>query len=217
MTSIRNATVSDLPGMQAANQTCLPENYQMKYFLYHALTWPQLIYVAEDHKGKIVGYVLAKMEEEETNPHGHITSLAVMRTHRKLGLATKLMLASQRSMVEVYRAKYCSLHVRKGNYAAFQLYRDVLKFDVHGIEAKYYADGEDAYDMRHPLSRELFKLDEIDDSNMKGRFLPKWKVPIELLTDVSSNQGNQTIGDGQSDINTDIEPGVSLSKLVISS
>lgn len=29
--------------------------------LYHALTWPQLSFVAEDHKGRIVGYILAKM------------------------------------------------------------------------------------------------------------------------------------------------------------
>ena len=47
--------------MQAANLFCLPENYQMKYYFYHLLTWPQLSYVAEDPKGSIVGYVLAKM------------------------------------------------------------------------------------------------------------------------------------------------------------
>ena len=29
--------------------------------LYHGLTWPGLSYVAEDHKGRIVGYILAKM------------------------------------------------------------------------------------------------------------------------------------------------------------
>jgi len=35
-----------------------------------------LSYVAEDEKGKIVGYVLAKMEEEPDEAvHGHITSL----------------------------------------------------------------------------------------------------------------------------------------------
>jgi len=40
-----------------------------------------------------VGYVLAKMEEEPADgvQHGHITSLSVMRTHRRLGLAEKLM------------------------------------------------------------------------------------------------------------------------------
>lgn len=59
--SIRNATVDDLFQMQHCNLSCLPENYQMKYYFYHCLSWPQLLYVAQDHKKKIVGYVLAKM------------------------------------------------------------------------------------------------------------------------------------------------------------
>lgn len=47
---------------------------------------------------KIVGYVLAKMEEEPADgvQHGHITSLSVMRTHRRLGLADKLMRQSRK-------------------------------------------------------------------------------------------------------------------------
>ena len=32
-----------------------------QYYFYHTLSWPQLLYVAEDYNGKIVGYVLAKM------------------------------------------------------------------------------------------------------------------------------------------------------------
>ena len=32
--------------------------------MYHGLSWPQLSFVAEDPGGQIVGYVLAKMEEE---------------------------------------------------------------------------------------------------------------------------------------------------------
>jgi hypothetical protein len=51
----------DLMNMQHCNLLCLPENYQMKYYMYHDLSWPQLSYVAEDESGKIVGYVLAKM------------------------------------------------------------------------------------------------------------------------------------------------------------
>ena len=51
----------DLLNMQHCNLLCLPENYQMKYYFYHALSWPQLSYVAEDEGGKVVGYVLAKM------------------------------------------------------------------------------------------------------------------------------------------------------------
>ena len=51
--------------MQQTNLWCLPENYNLKYYLFHGMSWPQLIYVSEDHKGKVVGYVLAKMEEED--------------------------------------------------------------------------------------------------------------------------------------------------------
>lgn len=151
MVCIRQATVDDLLAMQNCNLLCLPENYQMKYYLYHILSWPQLLYVAEDYNKKIVGYVLAKMEEESTECHGHITSLAVLRTHRKLGLATKLMTAAQRAMQEVFGAEYVSLHVRKSNRAAFHLYTETLGYIINDTEAKYYADSEDAYDMRKIL------------------------------------------------------------------
>ncbi|KAK9459772.1 acyl-CoA N-acyltransferase [Lipomyces oligophaga] len=156
---IRQAKVSDIPGMQNANISNLPENYALKYYLYHALTWPQASYVAIDSTGtKIVGYVLAKMEEdpEDGIPHGHITSLSVMRTYRRMGLAGKLMQQSLRSMAECYSAKYVSLHVRKSNRAALHLYKNTLKFDVENIEKSYYGDGEDAYAMKK-------NLDELDD------------------------------------------------------
>ena len=71
MVSIRQATVQDLLQIQTTNLWCLPENYQMKYYFYHLLSWPQLLWVAEDFDGKIVGYVLAKMEEDQSQPkHG---------------------------------------------------------------------------------------------------------------------------------------------------
>merc|ERR1712063_92938 len=124
---------------------------QMKYYFYHMLSWPNLSYVAEDQNKQIVGYVLAKMEENDNVPHGHITSLAVMRSHRKLGLATKLMTQSQRTMKETYGAEYVSLHVRKSNRAALGLYSETLGFKISGIEEKYYADHEDAYEMDKSL------------------------------------------------------------------
>ncbi|KAJ3039079.1 N-terminal acetyltransferase A complex catalytic subunit ard1 [Rhizophlyctis rosea] len=131
----------------------------MKYYVYHAISWPQLSYVAEDHKGRIVGYVLAKMEEDmpdpkKDEPHGHITSLSVMRTWRRLGIAEKLMTQAQKAMAEVFGAHYVSLHVRKSNRAALHLYRDTLKFEVHEVEKSYYADGEDAYAMRKYFVKE---------------------------------------------------------------
>ena len=54
-------------------------------------------------------------------------------------------------MFETYGAQYVSLHVRESNVAALSLYRDTLGFKVIATEAKYYADGEDAYSMRMDL------------------------------------------------------------------
>ncbi|KII94896.1 hypothetical protein PLICRDRAFT_97764 [Plicaturopsis crispa FD-325 SS-3] len=156
--NIRPAKIDDMTGMQACNLQNLPENYTMKYYLYHALTWPQLSYVAEDSKGRIVGYILAKMDTDEPedgrdhDPHGHVTSISVLRSYRRLGVAKKLMVQSQQAMATVYGASSVSLHVRKSNRAALGLYKDTLGFNVEGIENKYYADGEDAYSMRLPLN-----------------------------------------------------------------
>lgn len=55
-------------------------------------------------------------------------------------------------MVETFGAQYVSLHVRMSNTAALRLYRDTLGFKNEKVEAKYYADGEDAYAMKLDLS-----------------------------------------------------------------
>jgi len=148
MVCIRRATAADLPLMQNCNLWCLPENYSSKYYVYHFLNWPQLLFVAEDSNKKIVGYVLAKIEEESEDVHGHITSLSVLRSHRKLGIANKLMNATHKAMQEVFDAEYCSLHVRVSNRAALGLYEGKLKYKKVDVEEKYYADEEDAFNMK---------------------------------------------------------------------
>jgi ribosomal protein S18 acetylase RimI-like enzyme len=169
--------ISLLPSIQTCNITNLPENYFLKYYLYHALTWPQLSFVAVVRTSKpqkypkVVGYVLAKMEEDPPDgvQHGHITSLSVMRTHRRLGIAERLMRLSQRAMAEVFNASYVSLHVRMSNTAALHLYRDTLGFEVEKVEAKYYADGEDAFAMRMDLTGMQIKdVPEADEAKDEG-------------------------------------------------
>ena len=51
-------------------------------------------------------------------------------------------------MKTVYRAKFCSLHVRVTNRAAFTLYKEVLGYEICSVANEYYADKEDAYDMK---------------------------------------------------------------------
>lgn len=79
--------------------------------------------------------------------------------------------AAERAMFETYGAVYVSLHVRVSNIAALALYRDTLGFKQGGVEAKYYADGEDAYSMRMDLDylREEALDEESDDEDTVGQ------------------------------------------------
>lgn len=181
--TIRRATLEDITAMQNCNLHNLPENYQLKYYMYHLLSWPEASFVATTITGedkdklspaeiqnvkadpsyvrrgeKVVGYVLGKMEDdpeaEDKTPHGHVTSLSVMRGYRRQGIAEKLMRQCLFALTEGFRAQYVSLHVRESNRAALHLYRDTLEFDVLSVEKSYYADGEDAYSMKKVLKVE---------------------------------------------------------------
>ena len=148
--------MDDMIGIQNCNLICLPENYTFKYYYYHYLSWPTLIFVAEDVASKkIVGYVLAKIDEEEEtgskDAKGHITSLSVLREYRRLGIARKLMEATHKVMVEEYSLVSVTLHVRVSNVAALGLYKDKLKYEQLEIDEGYYLDGEDAYMMKKKL------------------------------------------------------------------
>lgn len=200
--TIRLATVDDLQAMQNANLSNLPENYSMKYYLYHLLSWPEASFVAtttdpeiidQDNeyiketkpdvqyvgKGeKVVGYVLGKMDDDsettDKTPHGHVTSLSVMRSYRRMGIAEKLMRQALHALCETFKAEYVSLHVRESNRAALHLYRDTLEFEVLSVEKSYYQDGEDAYYMKKVL-----KLNELLPS-----IFQRAEEQDDLLTDL---------------------------------
>ena len=74
-------------------------------------------------------------------------------------------------MADVFDAEYVSLHVRKSNRAAFHLYNVTLKYVINDVEKGYYADGEDAYDMRcyfknHPDEKKT-EEEEVPTEEMK--------------------------------------------------
>lgn len=218
--TIRHATIDDILAMQNANLHNLPENYMLKYYMYHILSWPEASFVAtttddvddvmdtlvedeEDvkslplpqepkldpsyiaHSGeKLVGYVLAKMNDDadskETEPNGHITSLSVMRTYRRMGLAEKLMRQALFALCEVHKAKFVSLHVRQSNRAALHLYRDTLAFEMLSVESSYYQDGEDAYAMEKRL-----ELDQLLPSSFQNA-QEEDDLKSDLLVDIAS-------------------------------
>ncbi|KAI3906857.1 hypothetical protein MKW98_004907 [Papaver atlanticum] len=153
MADIRQATMFDIPAIQALDFQCFPEEDPWDYFLYeeYLFFWPQLVYVAEDHNtGCVVGFVVAQTEGQGIESHGYIANLGVLPTHRKLGIAEKLMNAVHNALVHEYECEYISLHVRTSNQAAINLYTEKLGYNYESV-VNYYEDGEDAYVMRKQL------------------------------------------------------------------
>jgi hypothetical protein len=71
---IRVIKVSDIPHVQQANITNLPENYFCKYYMYHALTWPQLSYVAVDVRlTTLPTTTMTLLLPTTTYPSGHMS------------------------------------------------------------------------------------------------------------------------------------------------
>lgn len=101
-----------------------------------------------------------KFSEHYLPYHAHITALTVAPHARRLGLARTLSQSLERSGDE-YDAWFVDLFVRKSNTIAQALYRG-MGYSVYRRVLDYYvddysdpdADGEDAYDMRKPLSRD---------------------------------------------------------------
>ena len=54
--------------------------------------------------------------------------MSVLRTYRKLGLASQLMTAAHRAMKAVSNAEDVTLHVRVSNRAAMHLYATTLEY-----------------------------------------------------------------------------------------
>merc|ERR1712014_328547 len=101
------------------------------------------------------------------------------------GIASKLMRASMNVMEECFGAEYVSLHVRYTNRAAFTLYSQTLGFEIHDIEKGYYADKEDAYDMRKMFAKGLKKQEDEKARKKKD------KVPTKDARDTDDVKKSQ--------------------------
>ena len=139
---------NDIEAVQKINRACLPENYPRFFFLEIAEKFPEGFNVAEMDNGEIVAYEMTRIERGLSNfgygisKKGHIISIAVLDSYRRLGIAENLMKASAtalrlRDVKEVY------LEVRESNQAAINLYQK-LGYHIHKVARQYYNDGESA-------------------------------------------------------------------------
>jgi [ribosomal protein S18]-alanine N-acetyltransferase len=153
---LRKCLPEDIPEVIAINWAALPEHYSDSFFEERLKESPETFLVAEDGGGKVVGYIMCRIEYGFSNTRryglarkGHIVSVAVLENHRKAGLGRALVEESiagmkQRGCSETY------LEVRTSNEPALILY-EKLGFRTIATHRGYYRDGEDAYLMSRQM------------------------------------------------------------------
>ena len=125
----------------------------------------------------------------------HITSLSVLRSHRKLGIATKLMRGAHQQMINIYKCDLCSLRVRVTNRAAITLYQHVLGYQNRGTDLKYYQDGEDAYDMAITFPKEGIESKDDEKNEEKALTQDKGTKSNFLLAESNPDKDIKTAAD----------------------
>lgn len=171
MPTVRRVRPTDLLSLNLCNLDSYTENYDLNFYLTYLMKWPSLFQCVEEEGGKIVAYIMGKLE---TSPpiqpvpnrlpwHGHITILTVSPPYRRLGYA-KLLTSSLERSCNQSSAWFVDLYVRTSNKLAIDMYKN-MGYSVFRTVVMYYSDdlngtsqdeggGEDAFDMRKPLDRD---------------------------------------------------------------
>ncbi|KAF9255315.1 acyl-CoA N-acyltransferase [Marasmius fiardii PR-910] len=162
MSVLRPFRADDMFKFNVTNLVVWTDTYNIGFYLNYLLRWPDLCCVQEAPNGRMMGYVIGKVEGLETEWHGHVSVVTVAPEYRMLGLARKMMSLLENRSDETYHGLFVDLYVRCVNTIAIDMY-ERLGYSVYRRVKEYFRgreipgeggrDEEDAFDMRKPLPR----------------------------------------------------------------
>ena len=153
---LRRCELGDIIPVMEINLRTLPEHYS-DYFYESLLEELPEAFVVAEISGKIVGYIMCKMEHGFSNfkklgfvKKGHVVSIAGTNEYRSKGFGSALVNESIKG-VKIRQCSELYLEVRCSNNDAVRLYEKLGCSITQRLKA-YYRDGEDAYVMAVDLA-----------------------------------------------------------------
>jgi N-terminal acetyltransferase B complex catalytic subunit len=108
MSQLRRFRAMDLFQFNSINLDHLTETYNLSFYLSYMATWPDLLLVqhslhanevtgnpriptSKKEEGRMMGYLMGKLEGHGKDWHSHVTAITVSPEYRRLGVARGLM------------------------------------------------------------------------------------------------------------------------------
>ena len=147
---IRPLKPEDLDEVYAIERRSFLWPWSRGVFIHFYRVTPHLFLVAIAD-GRVIGYVMGEMEEDDGVKVGHVVNIAVHEAYRRRGIGTRLMREIERIFREL-GAEKVRLEVREGNEGAKAFYKH-LGYRETGMLKRYYW-GLTALKMEKSLSDE---------------------------------------------------------------
>lgn len=140
---ISPASLADLDAVQHIENTCFGEEAFHRQQLRYLIAQAKGVFLLAKKGDETLGYL--SLTTSQRHHTGRIYSIAVLPSHRNLGLG-KLLLQSALQSVRELQLRALFLEVRLSNQAAIALYES-YGFVKRAEKKNYYLNGESAYSM----------------------------------------------------------------------
>jgi len=159
MTTTRQMTCDDLLRFNNVNLDQYTETYHQGFYLQYLAQWPEYFAVNDSPDGRMMGYVMGKVEGKHKNWHGHVSAVTVAPEARRLGLAGRLMTYLENVSDDIHHGYFVDLYVRISNDVAVTMYRK-LGYIIYRQIIGYYSGKEVREKRRERKKRKKKKIIE---------------------------------------------------------
>jgi len=142
---IAAAVFEDLNEIVELERQCFSSEAFSRHQIFYLLRDYGSISLVARVNGEAVGFVILQIEnnEKEEGGFGHIITLNVAMSFRRMGVAQKLLFRCE-ELLKLRGVEECRLEVRASNYEALELYRRMGYVEVELLE-RYYGKENGLY------------------------------------------------------------------------
>jgi ribosomal protein S18 acetylase RimI-like enzyme len=151
---LRRYRTSDLQAIVQLDELCFSEEFRFDWRTMRefAETRESMTLIAEDREGRLVGFVIVRLQGVATERYGYVVTLDVSPENRRCGVGDRLMNEVE-GRVRLAGAAWMGLHVSAKNDGAIRFY-ERRGYQRVGIKTDFYGRTLDAWVYRKNLDED---------------------------------------------------------------